>query len=72
MKQVKYDNSRFKQLANNGWQKITDYKQEDTIYLQSYLPDHSVYWKGHEWTRQKAYNRSKEELGMALNPQEMY
>ena len=72
MKPVQYDDSRFKQLANNGWQKIADYKHEDTIYQQYYLPDYSVCWKGHEWTGQKAYDRSKEELGMALNPQEMY
>ena len=71
MNQVQNETPFNKYIADDGWLKIIDHKFLQTIYLSGYLPDHSVYWKGHEWTRQKAYERSKEELGMALNPQEM-
>ena len=72
MKPVKYDVPYCKQLANDGWLRIAHHGHMQTIYQQDYLPDHSVNWRGYVWTRQTAYSRSKEELGMALNPQEMY
>ena len=72
MKSVKYNTTNNKQLANKGWHGVAHHSHLQTIYQQGYPPDHSVCLKSHESTRQKAYDRSKEELGMALNPQEMY
>ena len=72
MKSVKNNATINKLLANNGWLGIAHHSHLQTIYQQGYLADHSVCWKGHELTRQKACSRTKEELGMALNPQEMY
>ena len=72
MKPVQYETTLNRYLADDGWLKITDHKLLQSIYLSGYRPDHNVNWRGHEWTRQTSYERSKEELGMALNPQEMY
>ena len=59
-------------LANRGWLGVAHHSRFQTIYQDGYLPDYSTIWKGHEWTRQIAYTRSKEELGIAVNPQGMH
>ena len=72
MKQPKYDAPLCKHLANDGWLKVPNHKSLQSIYLAGYLPDHDPAWRGHEWTRGLAYDRSREELGKVINPQEMH
>lgn len=64
----KYSSPYNKYLANNGWLGVAHHLHMQTIYQSGYLPDHSISWRSHKWTRQNAYRRSHEDFGLAVNP----